>query len=361
MDWTIANYSYDITVSVVHQTNLDNVLGFLEGVQNSGITITENYESDSRVQAKVSTYVKEGESDGYVDNARLRISITIPSEDWYEELVTGYVSDISETIEHGYINRSYTIEGTIWGLLDHKIKDPITIGKGAKLLTIWTNLMKSQTKMQYTTQGAQDHSFGSTILYEPGSDLSTVLFEISEGYDRMDVDGHGRVTLTKYIAPSKQTPSIVIDAHDLFGLTVAPINKTYKKWESPGRAIVTATISKEQNGKTTQEVIAGSYDAPATDDTSINVRGYLKARSDSYSGASENPSKSELNSIAKQNWEDAQDKGNEWTASSVFADYHAGMVATFIPQGAESSCKVLIKSVTTNLSEFTQELSMKEV
>ncbi len=361
MDWTNTNYGYDITVSVVHQTNVDNVLGILNGVQNGDLTISENYESDSRVQAKVTTYVKEGESDGYVENARLRITLSISSEEWSEELVTGYVSDISETIAYGYIERSYTIEGTIWGLLDHKIKDPITIGKGAKLLTIWTNLMSTQTKMQYTTQGAQDHSFGNTILYEPGSDLSTVLFEISEGYNRMGVDGHGRVTLTKYTAPSNQTPSIVIDANDLRGLTIAPINKTYKKWESPGRAIVTATISKEQNGKTTQEVIAGSYDAPATDDTSINVRGYLKARSDSYSGASENPSKSELDTIAKTNWEMAQDKGNEWTASSVFADYHAGMVATFIPQGENSSCKVLIKSVTTNLSEFTQELSMKEV
>lgn len=361
MDWMKANYSYDITVSVVHQTNVDNVLGILNGVQNSGLTISENYESDSRVQAKVTTYVKEGESDGYVENARLRITLSIPSEEWSEELVTGYISDISETIEHGYTERSYTIEGTIWGLLDHKIKDPITIGKGAKLLNIWTNLMSTQTKMQYSTTGAQDHSYSDTILYEPGSTLSTVLFELSEEYDRMSVDGHGRVTLTKYIAPSDQTPSIVIDAHDLRGLTIAPINKTYKKWESPGRAIVTATISREENGKTVQEVIAGSYDAPATDDTSIERRGYLRARTDSYTGTSENPSKSELDTAARKNWETAQDKGNEWTASSVFADYHAGTVATFIPMGESSSCKVLIKSVTTNLSEFTQELSMKEV
>ena len=367
MDWTDTGYSYSIGVNVVHQTNVDNTLGSLSGVQLSGMSITENYYSDSRVQAKVTTIVKDGDSDGYVKNARLRIILSVPERDLIEELMTGYVSDMVEASEHGYTKRTYTLEGTIWGLLDHKIADPITIGKGAKMITIWSSLMKTLTKMQYSTEGAQDTAFSNVILYEPGTALSTILFELSSGYDRMDVDGHGVVTLRKYTPPSKKTPSRIIDYNDLRGLSMTPLERTTSEYELPGRAIVTTTVSTESNGKTSQQVIAGYYDAPATDPTSIDTRGWLIARTDSYSGSSENPSKSELNAIAKKNWESAQNKGIQWSGSSVFANYHAGEVVTLIaPAGKEPDApitghKVLIQSVSTNLEQFTQDLTLKEV
>lgn len=367
MDWTNTGYLYDVAVNVVHQTNVDYTIGTLSGVQMDGLNVTEKYDSDSRVQAKVTTIMKEGESDGYVKNARLRIILSIPEEGWSKELITGYVSDVDEDDSHQYVKRTYTIEGTIWGLLEHKTKDPITISKGAKMLNVWSSLMDSQTKMQYVLDGAQDHSFSNTILYEPGVNLSTVLFELSESYDRMDVDGHGRVTLSRYTAPSKRTPTRIINFNDVRNLVMLPLAKTSMEYESPGRAVVTATISKTVDNKTVQEVIAGSYDAPQTDPTSIHVRGWLSGRTDSYSGLSENPSKSELNEVAKKNWTNAQNKGVEWTCTSVFADYHAGEIATLIlpvsndSHMASSTHKVLIQTVSTDLNAFTQELTLKEV
>lgn len=367
MDWTNTGYSYSIGVNVVHQTNVDNTLGSLSGVQLNGMSITENYYSDSRVQAKVSTVVKAGESDGYVNYARLRIILSIPERNFIEELMTGYVSDIVENSEHGYTKRTYTLEGTIWGLLDHKIADPITIGKGVKMISVWSSLMKTLTKMQYSTDGAQDTAFSNVVLYEPGTALSTVLFELSSGYDRMDVNGHGIVTLKKYTPPSQMTPSRIIDYNDLRGLSISPLEKNTSEYENPGRAIVTTTVSIEKDGKTSQEVIAGYYDAPSSDPSSIETRGWLSARTDSYSGSSENPSKSELNSIAENNWKSAQNKGVQYSGSSVFANYHAGEVVTLITPSSKSvdapidSHKVLIQSVTTNLEQFTQSLTMKEV
>lgn len=368
MDWKDTGYSYSIDVSVVHQTNVDYVLGSLSGVQTSGMTISENYYSDSRVQAKVSTVVKDGESDGYIKNARLRIIMSIPERQYIKELMTGYVSDIEEKSEHGYTKRSYTLEGTIWGLLDHKISDSITIAKGAKMIATWESLMKTLTKMQYSTDGAQDILFGNVILYEPGTSLSTVLFELSSGQDRMDVDGHGVVTLRKYTPPSKVTTSRIIDYNDLKGLSMTPLSRTTAEYEAPGRAIVTATVSgTDSKGEATQNVIAGYYDAPAEHPSSLQTRGWLSARTDSYNGSGENPSKSELNTIAKKNWESVQDKGIEYSGTTVFADYHAGDVVTLIgPSTLESDApisahKVLIKSVSTNLEQFSQDLSMKEV
>lgn len=369
MNWADTGYAYDVDVTVVHQTNVDNTIGFLSGVQLSNLSTSENYNSDSRMSAKVTTIVPEGESDGYVDNGRLRIILTIPKLDFTEEYVTGYVSDISESTSHGYTTRKYSIEGTIWGLLNHKIDAPVTIGKGAKMLDVFTSLLSKQTKMQYDIEGAQDHTFGSTVIYEAGTNMSTLLFETTEGYNRMNSDGHGRITLRKYVAPSKRTPERILDYNSVRGLAIAPAEKSSTKWDSPGRAIVTATVSvtDSTNNSTSQEVIVGSYDAPASDPTSIETRGWLLARSDNYSGNSEKPSKSELDAAAKKNWESAQNAENSWECSTVFADYHAGDILTFIlPSGNNvdeplKSYKVLVTSVTTQFDTMIQELTLKEV
>lgn len=366
MDWTDTGYSYHVEVSVVSQVDVDNTFDTLDGVILSGLTISQNYYSDSRIQGKVTTIVREGESDGYVENARLRITLTIPDRDWSEELLTGYVSDIDEQVENGMTKRTYSIEGTIWGLLDHKIKSPIIIGKGATLINAWCKILDYNTKMQHTHKDAVDHNFGSNIIYEAGSALSTVLFELSSGYDRMDSDGHGRLTLSKYTAPSKRSSSGFIDMHDIKGLALYPLSKSSSKWEAPGRAIVTATKTVTSGGKSSQQVIVGSYDAPASHFTSLSSRGWLKAKTDSYNGTSENPTKSELDAIAKKNWKDAQDVGLSWTMPSVFKNYKAGEIYDFIVPSAMGtvgfeSHKVLITAVNTNFESMTQELSFKEV
>jgi len=367
MDWTETGYTYDIGVTVVHQTDVDNTLGYLSGVQFDSIEISENYYSDSRIQAKLKTMVKDGSSDGYIDNARLRIVLMIPKFNFFEEMITGYVSDISKTFEHGYTVHEYTIESTLWGLLDHKVKDNVVVKKGAKLSKIVPTLIASLTKMQYSVDNLQDHAFSNNIVYEAGSGLATILFELNESYNRVTVDGHGRLIFPKYTAPSKITPSRNIHYSQLRNLMIGALSYSSSEYESPGRAIVTATVTKtDSNGKSNQQVIVGSYDAPSTDPTSLASRGWISARMDSYAGTSENPSKSELNALAKKNWENSQDKGREWTATSIFADYHIGEVCRLIlPTGSGDAMsltrKVLIKSVNTNLGEFTQELTLKEV
>ncbi len=368
MDWERTGYIYDVQVNVVHQTDVDNTLGLLSGVQLEDMHVVENYNSDARVQASVSTLVKSNTSDGYIDNARLRILLMIPDRTWSEELVTGYVSDIKETKENGYTKRVYTIEGTIWGLLEHKIDSPIIIGRGTSMVKVWCNLLETLTKMQYEAGSAADYLFGNTFIYEAGSSLATILFEISNGYSRMDVDGHGRITLTPYISPASKTPTKLISFDDPKTLSLLPLEKVDSRYEAPGRAIVTATVSVTNNdGSSAQEIIVGSYDAPSTHDTSIEVRGWLRTRTDSFSGSNDIPSKSDLDAIARSNWEENQKNGAEWTCSSIFKDYHAGEVVNLI---TDVTCdeshpvnvvKAYIKSVRTNLVDMTQELSLKEV
>lgn len=368
VNWKQTGYSYDVVVNVVHQTNVDKVLGMLSGVQLSGMTVTQKYYSDSRDQAKLTTIVPEGESDGYVKNARLRIIMSIPSRFWSEELITGYVSDVDTVVESGYTKRTYTIEGTMWGLLEHKLHAQENIEAGASLIRTWSNTMNSKTLMQIDTSRAQDYSFGSTVIYEAGTVLATFLFEISSGHNRMYNDGHGRVVLEKYTEPSNRTPTRTIDYKDTLGLSMAPLSANDTSYESPGEAIVTANVSQpdpKDSSKTVQQVIVGYYAAPESHPTSIHTRGFMRSRTDTYNGAAEKPTPDELNTQAENNWKNSQDKGITWTVSSVFADYHAGEVVTLVApygfEGSNYSHKVLVSEVQTNMDYLTQDLTLKEV
>ena len=362
MDWTDTGYEYLVEVLVVSQTNVDEIKGVLKGFVYQGATVSENYNSDSRVQAKVSTLVPEGTSDGYIDNCRLRIVVTIPSRNWSEEFVTGYVTNISEKSEHGFTRREYTIEGTIWGLINHKVNSPVTVSKGGKLFKLFTSLM-ALTKMQYSYSNGQEYTFARTAVYEVGDTISHILFDATSGHNRLDTNGHGVVELRKYIEPSKREADRVVDFYDVRGLMMHPLDMTHTKWEAPGRAIVTATVSVEdEKGNTTQKVVYGSYDSPASHFSSLATRGWLSARSDAYTGVHENPDKAELNKEAQKNWENSQKKYRTWTASSVFADYHAGEVLELILNDEnKTTVKVLLEGVRTDFEKFTQELTMKEV
>ena len=360
VDWTDTSYVFDIGVNMVDPRNVDKKLGSLNGVIFEGLSVTENYDSNSRVQAKVTTVVKEDQSDGYIPNSRLRIIASVPSKSWSSELITGYVTDIKITNEEGYIKREYSIDSTMWGLLNHKIANSITIKAGSKMIKIWTELIKNYTRMQYSTSNAQDRSFNTVIMYEPGTALSDILFDISEGYSRMDVDGHGRLLLRRYIAPSKQTATKTIDLMSDKALAYGAFVKTSSEWDTPGRYIVTANVSGNSNGKTSQQVISGSYDAPSTHRSSIDTRGYLLSVSSSYSGGSQSPSKTELAELAKKYWSENQNLGIEWTGETVFGDYHAGDIVNLSVSNL-SKKKCLVYEVTTELSSFTQKLTLKEV
>lgn len=357
VDWKKTGYTYDVHVDIVHQTNVDNVLGQLKGVTLEGLKITESYYSDSRVQAKVSTIGQHVYADGYVENARLRIVLSIPSKEWSRNLMTGYVSDIKQEYKNGYVKKTYTLEGTMWGLLNHKLSSPVTIALRAELTSICRSLLDGQTKMQYEMIGAQMHYYRSTILYEAGTNLSTVLFELNESYNRIDVDGLGRITFKKYVAPSKQTPSKIIVENDGRDLVLSNSELELTGTDSPGRAIVTATVTDSNNN---QQTIVGAYDAPSGHKSSIANRGYLIARTDSYTGSSNNPSTAELNNIAKTNWTNSQSFGAEWTITTVFGNYHAGDVVEY-SMSEDNPRKCLIKTAVTNLDEFTQELTLKDL
>lgn len=218
-----------------------------------------------------------------------------------------------------------------------------------------------QAGMPYDLAGAMDRRFGSPIYYERGTALLHMIYDITGSLDRVDVSGHGKITLRPYTPPSSRAAIEVISDDDPTTLTTGPARRTSNAHERPGRAIVTATRSEQgADGKSKSVTIAGWYDSPAQSETSSARRGYTTSVKKSYEGASEEPSQNELNAEAERFWRESQTIGAEWRRDVLYMDLHEGDIVTFTPHGREP-VKCLVSTCKTDLGDMTQSLTLEEV
>lgn len=364
VDWHDLEHDWEVKAYLVDQHASGLVIGELAGLDASRCEVVEGYYSDTRVSAKLETVVGEGESDGYVPNARIRLVLGVPRWGWERELVTGFVTDVVPRDEDGCTRREYSLDSTLWGLSADYLTSKLTCSAGAKALTAAKKIL-SDRGIEYDADGARDRSIQKVTVYEPGTVALSTLFDILSGYSRLDVNGRGIVTIRAYTPPSKLTPSVTIDPYDPRTNVVGDVRETDTSWEKPGAAIVTANVSKSttKNGKsvTTHEVRAGTYFAPASDPASRDARGYLRFAKDTYSGSADEPTTSELTNSARTVWNNNQDKGRSWELLVIYMDLHEGDVVSLVRPDGTHRC--LVQSVTTSLdpTDRTQKLTLKEV
>lgn len=353
MIWGDTEHEWVLDVSVVNQHDLSSVAGVLTGVKPDGCSISLNYESDTRASARVTTVVPEGESDGWLENARLRITLSVPSQGWYKDMFTGYVTDVGERTEAGACIREYDLDSTLFGIAEDLIPWQITCKKGASVLASVRSIL-DMCRMPYDVGAAADSRFGDNIFYEPGEAALHMIFDMLGSLNRVDVDGFGRITLKPYTPPSQREPTATIDEDDPRTNATGSATRNDRRYQRPGRAIVTARRSQAEG------IIAGWYDAPASSPSSSAVRGYTRAVMQGYSGQTKNPSIDELNSLAKRHWEDAQSTGATWEREVYYMDLWEGDVVNYIPHG-KSAVKCLVHGCEMSFGDMVQRLTLKEV
>lgn len=356
VDWRDTEHDWDVVVEVVSQHRSDVTFGELKGVQIEGSDETEGYYSDHRVQGTVVTVVREGETDGYVPMARLRIVLRVPRWDWERELITGFVTDIRPHTEGGTTKREYTLDSSLWGVSEDLLRDKVVCGAGASALEVVRKLLADRG-VEYDDTGAIDRSIASLTVYEPGTSILTTSFEVLSGTDRLDVSGHGPITIRPYVPPSSRMPTVTIDTRDPRSMVVGDVTEVDGSWERPGAALVSATVNRDEGS---QEVRAGSYVVSDGDQSSRARRGYLRFEQGSYEGDSEDPTLGELAADAKKLWDENDDSHHTWDLPVLYMDLRAGDMVWFVQaDGAPHRC--LVQTVTNDLGARVQRLTLKEV
>lgn len=319
-----------------------DVRGAIVGLDPASVEVTEGYYTDTRVQAKLTTATPDGE-DGW-GGGRIRVCHSWPGH--REALVTGYVTDVDETVADGLVRRTYSLDSSLYALDGDLLPWRYAFAAQASMLEGVRQLLGTCGR-EYDLAGARDRRVQSPTVYDIGESALSVLMDVAGDTDRVGVDGEGRVTLRPYVAPSARPATATLDVAG--PMVVGDVRRSTSRYSTPGRVIVTSGAGDDER--------CGSYDAPPEAPSSSQSRGYMVAKVEA--SRSKEPTDQQLRDEARRSWEASQDPGDEWSLTVHWMGLHQGDVVELVAPGTRRKC--LVKGVTSSTEGMTQRLTLKGV
>lgn len=289
--WQDVTRDDDIRVLLVDPWSLDTVRGELGGVLLGKCSLTFGYDTDNRVSGKV-VAVDDG---SWVEGSWLRIVHRCDGYGYSNELATLAPSSISHTLEDGHVELEFTLQSALWTLSADRLASHFVIGSGAQTQDVFDRIMSTSGRTGAKLPGYSSHRYGEAVTYEIGDTLLSDLFDLCDvAGDRLDVDGHGRITLGPSLGTSR-TPDWDVDAddprsvvleqgvtwEDRPGDVASRSVVTYKKDDTEITAYAdlpnSARYSSQRRGWTRAEVHSENDLSPATYDTALaKAKEYLQ-------------------------------------------------------------------------------------
>lgn len=341
IDWTELDRPNErVEAVLVDRENCTVTKGGLDGLDPSTVKITEGYYTDTRVQCTFETYTKDG-NDGFDSSDETRVRIVHSFDGYSKALFTGYVLSRKPDYENGLVKRSYELESALYAISKDYISCDMPLGNQASVADANRKLLAIIEK-EHDLSLMATRRIQSPLVYEKASDtFLNVLFDINDGINRVDVDGMGRITVSKYTAPSEKTPSLAISAND--GMTIGDITQEDSSSDVPSRVLVKCND---------QDSPLAVVDVPSTYPSSPLRRGYTVA--ETVTVDYESPTWEQLYKYGRQWLEEQQDPGLTWQLTRHYQDLHEGDVV-WLDLDARHKC--LVKSVETQ--DRKQKLTLK--
>lgn len=355
-DWLDLSRRDEIEFVMVSAQSLDQPLGVLTGVDLSSSDITSAYYTDSRTVATLQFL----DAEQYIPNSRIRIIHRIPEWGYENELGTYWVGDNPMSRKYNSWHANFTLNSMLEGLASDLAVAPWTVNVGASFKEAFMQML-TQRSVEYNLNAAKDGHSGSVYVYDTGSSYLSRLYDLCAiSGNRLDVDGHGVVTVEPYISPRSKAPKFRLDLADLRGIVEDDISLTTTALTIPNRCIVTYYYDDEWNRDIRHEITA--Y-ADATGNNSIKTKGYVVA--DFYEVTELNPPTYEQAlSIAQSRLEQAQTEKVEWELTTAYFPVWEGDTVELVvhdgPAEYQGVRHCLVKSQRINLSTMTMELTLKE-
>lgn len=339
IDWRDPARRDVLRFQMIDPNNLEEVYGDLTDVQLGSTSILYGYYTDTRYSSGIS-FLK---SNNYIENAWIRIIHEVPAEDYSNELGTFIPTSPSE-IRKGAIVVSLDLQSPLWGLKDDLTTAKFSIGKKTSLLKAIKRICDNCHR-PYLFNNPNDVTTDKAIVYDAGESYLSILFDLCElTKNRMDVDGHGRLTFDPAPDHSKITPTWTLDYDDQRSMIIDGTVKMEKLVDDiPSRTIVI------------NEDIVGVADLEDGVSYSAHQRGYVKAEKYEVKSAT---TKSKANSAAKTRLKKFT-KSTEWTMDCLYFPGMPGDNVTFVLDGEKRVC--MIKSIDPlDLETMTMTITLKE-
>ena len=335
-----------IRVMQVDPWALDVTRGELTGIMLDKCSVTFGYDADNRVSGKLSC-VDDG---SWVDGSWLRIVHECPGYGYANELATLIPSAITRTDHDGHTQIDVTLQSVLWALSEDRLPSHFTIGAGAQTPEVFDRIMAITGKTGLKLPGCSSHRYGDAVVYEIGDTLLSDLFDICKAAgNRLDVDGHGRITMGPDVGASK-APDWEIDADDPRTIL---LNEGVTREDKPGSVANRSIVTYKKN----DVEITAEANLPGSKRASSQRRGYTVAKTHTENDL--NPATYDT-ALAKANEylrEDGRD-AIESSAKLMYFPARAGDVLRLHNAGGTSDN--LVTQADVSLKDMTVDITMEQ-
>lgn len=347
--WRDGSREDRIFVQRVDPHDLGRVLGVVDGLAPDGCSITEGYYTDARATASIRHEGAWGD-----DLSWLRVVHECPAYGYRAELGTFLVDKVEETQQDGMLVTDLSCESVLWGLAYDMVDYPITFGAGSTAHQAFRAILRITDKSGRVLAGAPDERYGQTVVHDVGDSFLKDLFGVAESCGgRIDVDGHGAITLGPYAPPSRRAPDWEIDARDARTLVLSDDDRlTTSVGDAASRSIAKHSVGQDST-------VAGAADVGQASMASPSRRGWCKAVVHDVQDMQ--PEEAwRARQLARQYLAEDSDVARERSISCMYFPVHEGHIVRYTDARGASG-KYLVKEVKVDLGKMTVDLTLKGV
>ena len=356
-DWFDLNRTDIWDFVMVSPQSLDQTYGTLQGVLLDDVSITADYYTDARTSASI----KIRDDGQYIPYSFIRIIHRIPEWSYENEIGTYIVSANPSEYSDGAWITSFTLGSQLDKAAFRLGNSPWTVSGGANALTALRQMMEN-CGFAYTELAPNDYKVNSTFVYETGESFLSRFYDLSNlSNNRLDVNGHGVITISKYIAPKQRPAMYRLGLNDPHGIILNGVSVESDYINTPNECIVAYRFTYEEDDETYEAEMRSS--ARTTTGNSKNRIGYVI--SDFYEVTdADDVSQEYLDKLANTRLESLQNNLVEWSLTCKYLPVWEGdIIELFVdsgPNGYSGSRHCLVKSVTIHPKDMTMNLTLKE-
>lgn len=349
IDWSDTELDTSVSVLQVDPHDRGSILGTLPF---NSVSISYGYYTDTRVSAKVSTY----DADQLIGGAWLRIVLEVVGTDYRNDLFTGYISGLDESMEAGATKTDLELSSALKAIEGDASTALFCVGARATAQQAIAAAMAKTGMPYFVSPTAGDYRYTSQRMYDPGESWLSTLFDLAGAAGaHIDVDGRGIVTFDGYTPPASASPAWVMDAESKRSIVLsATVSRSSDIYERPNRSIV---IFKDDD-----KIISGYADLGGGSPNSAARRGVVLAEVHELDDMPSPRSASQAQRMAQQYLQSDAASSVEWSVTAMLdPTISCGSVGLFNPGGNQGVHKVLVTSVDLDPLTMRMDLELKEV
>lgn len=356
MDWSNQSRQDTILVYDVDPHSLE-VRKQLSGVELSGSSITWGYYTDTCVSGSLK--VKDTD---HISHSLIRIIHSIPEYNYSNELATMVITADDADRDSGSWLTKYELHSALTMIEKDFLPCCYSIGKGAKAKSIIESLLKNAGRSYLLNGDFLDHIYTDSKVYDFGNGVLKTLYDICDtAGDTLDVDGHGRIIVRKYIAPHYISSTWELDLAGCRTNVLDGISRSSNQLSTATRSIVHYKGTKQSNSGSSEDVEVYAY-VDATSGETSSVRGYTIAEVHEVQDLSPQDSNA-ARKLAETYLPSDHDTTLTWKLSCLYMPMKPGECVNLIfhdgPDSGSHHC--LIQTIELALDTMVMKLTLKEV